>query len=66
MIKGKGQGSNEPEYICKHAETVWLNILLLQMMISILLCTFRHGNKFVHTLFVCKLSVILTALHYQL
>ena len=29
MIKGKGQGSNEPEYICKHAETVWLNILLL-------------------------------------
>ena len=45
MIKGKGQRSNELENICKHAETVWLNIFPLQMMISILLWTFRHGNK---------------------
>ena len=48
MIKRKGQRSNKQENICKHAETMWLNIFLLQMMISILRCTFRHGNKFVH------------------
>ena len=43
MIKGKGQRSNKPENICKHAETCRNSAVEYFWMISILFSTFQTG-----------------------